>query len=186
MFPARKVLEKTLAFLAISAIALATLAVREDCGINRLATLRSIPLPWFFTCSISESHAKLQWASSTLTLTITSTVNSLRIFTIYSKSIYIKCVHLYKTIFILATFIFSFPYTKHFLIQSFCKPTVRLQGILSEYTICIQSYFLMLFPILSIQSRNALFSTSLSFLLVYYYIHINSMTSNNATAIKSD
>lgn len=36
MFPAEKFLRKTSPFLATSAMMLATLAVQEDCGINRL------------------------------------------------------------------------------------------------------------------------------------------------------
>lgn len=46
---------KTSPFLATSAMMLATLAVQEDCGVNRFANNSSIPLPCIFSLvSVSE------------------------------------------------------------------------------------------------------------------------------------
>lgn len=53
--PSRKLWMKTSPFLATSAMMLATLAVQEDCGVNRFANNSSIPLPCIFSLvSVSE------------------------------------------------------------------------------------------------------------------------------------
>lgn len=53
--PAKKALWKTSPFLATSAMTLATFAVQEDCGVNRLANTGRVPLFWIFSLvSISE------------------------------------------------------------------------------------------------------------------------------------
>lgn len=132
MFPGEKLLRKTSPFLAISAMMLATLAVQEDCGINRLANTWSIPLPWIFSLvSISErdTYKELQWTSSTLTMTITSTVNSLRIVTIYSRNylFILKCIYIKLSSGPQATFIMGFSLCETLFNTISCKPTARLQ-----------------------------------------------------------